>query len=93
MNVDQLLLIVEDLSMLTTIEELEDRIAQCHTAYAQLGRRKEDGAGERRGRPKMLLAAMARMHNKIAAIKFSQRQEAQRAIQAAATLPQGRLSA
>ena len=35
----------------------------------------------------MLLAAIARIQNKIAAIRFSQRREAQRALKAAASIP------
>jgi len=41
----------------------------------------------------MLLAAMARIQNKIAAIEFSARRAAQRAIKAAASIPEEKLPA
>jgi len=41
----------------------------------------------------MLLAAIARIQNKIAAIEFSGRREAQRALKAAASIPRERFTA
>ena len=60
MNVDQLLAIVEDLSMFTTTERLEDGLGQCRTAYDQL-----QGSEELSDKAKMLVAASARIENKI----------------------------
>ena len=90
MNVDQLLAIVTDLSMLTTKGQLEERRSQCQAAYDQL-----KGASDKSEREKaeMLLAAIARIQNKIAAIRFSQRREAQRALKAAASIPRERFTA
>jgi hypothetical protein len=90
MNVDQLLAIVADLSMFTTKEQLEDKLSQCQAAYDQL-----NGASGKSEREKaeMLFAAIARIHNKIAAIRFSERREAQHALKAAATIPQERFTA
>ena len=88
MNVDQLLAIVADLSPLTTTEQLEDRLRQCRTACDELkGSNETSGRSEQATR---LLAAIARIQNKIAAIKFSERRQAQRAVKAAA-IPQEEL--
>jgi len=95
MNVDQLLAIVEDLSLFTTTDQLEDRLAQCQTAYDQLKGSKVTFDPSGKAEPekaKMLLAAVAKVQNKIAAMKFSERPKAQRAIKAAATTPQERFS-
>lgn len=81
-NVDQLLAIVDDLTTFTTSEQLEERLSQCQTAYDQL---KDVKTSER---ATMLLAAIAKIRNKIAAMKFAERRKAQRAIRAAATIPQ-----
>jgi len=83
MNVDQLLAIVSDLSLFTTKEQLETKLSQCQTAYGEAAPEKA----------RMLVAAIARIQNKIAAIEFSQRSEAQRAIKAAATIPRERFTA
>jgi hypothetical protein len=90
MNLDQLLAIVADLSMLTTKGQLEERRSQCQAAYDQL-----KGASDKSEREKaeMLLAAIARIQNKTAAIRFSQRPEAQRALKAAASIPRERFTA
>ena len=84
MNVDQLLAIVADLSTFTTKEQLEARVSQCQAAYDQL-----KGASGKSDPEKAetLLVAIARIQNKIAAIKYSERREAQRALRAAATIP------
>ena len=81
MNVDQLLAIVADLSTFTTKEQLEARVSQCQAAYDQL-----KGASGKSDPEKAetLLVAIARIQNKIAAIEFSGRREAQRALKAAA---------
>ncbi len=89
MNVDQLLAIVSDLSLFTTKEQLEKRLSQCQAAYDQL----KGASGSRPEKAEMLLAAIARIQNKIAAIKFSERREAQRALKAAATIPRERFTA
>ena len=93
MNPDQLLAIVSDLSLFTTKEQLAERLSQCQAAYDQV-----KGSGVPPGeadheKEKMLLAAIARIENKIAAIEFSGRREAQRAVKAAATIPQERFKA
>jgi len=90
MNVDQLLAIVADLSMLTTKEQLEEKLSQCQVAYDQL--KGASGKSERE-KAEMLLAAIARIQNKIAAIEFSGRREAQRALKAAASIPRERFTA
>ena len=91
MNIDQLLPLVEDLSVFTTTEQLQRTLSQCRTAYDNNLRASADQAeGEK---AKMLLAAMARIQNKIAAIDFSSRREAQRAIKAAATTPREKFCA
>ena len=91
MNIDQLLALVEDLSAFTTTEQLQRTLSQCRTAYDNSSRASADQAeGEK---AKMLLAATARIQNKIAAIEFSTRREAQRAIRAAAATPQERFPA
>lgn len=90
MNVEQLLVLVEDLSLFTTREQLEDRLSQCQTAYDQLrgSEATSDLAGKAESeKATMLLAAIAKIQNKIAALKFSERRVAQRAIKAAATVP------
>jgi hypothetical protein len=87
MKVDQLLAIVSDLSMFTTKEQLEDRVSQCQATYDQL---KGSGATSNTAdaeKASMLLAAIARMQNKMVAIEFARRREAQRAIKAAANIP------
>jgi hypothetical protein len=89
-NIDQLLALVEDLSMFTTTEQLQRTLSQCRTAYDNSSRASADQAeGEK---AKMLLAATARIQNKMAAIDFSSRREAQRAIKAAATTPHEKFS-
>jgi hypothetical protein len=93
MNVDQLLAIVADLSMFTTAEQLQDRLLQCQAAYDQLKGSRATSDGADSGKAKMLLAAIAKIENKIAALKFSERREAQRAIKAAAAIPQERFAA
>ena len=90
MNVDQLLAIVADLSMFTTKEQLEARVSQCQAAYDQVKGASGKSDPEK---AKMLLAAIARIQNKIAAIRFSQRREAQRALKAAASIPRERFTA
>jgi len=90
MNVDQLLAIVADLSMLTTKERLEEKLSQCQVAHHQV--KGASGKSERE-KAEMLLAAIARIQNKIAAIEFSGRREAKRALEAAATVPQERFTA
>jgi hypothetical protein len=85
-NIDQLLALVEDLSAFTTTEQLQRKLSQCRTAYDKLNSSPADQA--EREKAKMLIAAIARIQNKIAAIDFSSRCEAQRAIKAAATTPQ-----
>ena len=85
MNVDQLLAIVEDLSALTTTEQLENRLSQCQTAYDQL-----EGASEKQA--EKLLAGIAKIQNKITAIKFSEREKAQRALKAASSIPRERFT-
>lgn len=92
MNADHLLAIVADLSLFTTVEQLEDRLAQCEAAYEELQGSKSPSANSESAKAK-LLAAMARIRNKIAAIHFSERREAQRALKAAAAVPQERFSA
>jgi hypothetical protein len=88
MNVNQLLAVVADLSVLTTTEQLRDRVSQCQAAYDELqcSRVTSDKGGLEKAT--MLLAAIAKIENKIAAVKFSERRTAQRAIKAAATVPQ-----
>ena len=93
MNVDQLLLLVSDLSPFTTTAELESRLTQCQTAYDQLKAFEGKSGNAEHEKATMLLEAIARIYNKIAAIKFSERRQAQRAIKAAATIPRERLSA
>ena len=90
MNVDQLLAIVSDLSTFTTKEQLEARVSQCQAAYDQL-----KGASGKSDPEKAetLLVAIARIQNKIAAIEFSGRREAQRALNAAASIPRERFTA
>ena len=90
MSVDQLLAIVSDLSMLSTKEQLENRLSQCQAAYGELKGASGKSESEK---AEMLFAAIARIHNKIAAIRFSERREAQRALKAAATIPQERFTA
>ena len=92
MNVDQLLAIVADLSVFTTIEQLEERLSQCQAAHEELEGSKDPSGSSEPAKAK-LLAAMARIRNKIAAIHFSERREAQRARMAAAAIPQERFSA
>ena len=95
MNVDQLLAIVDDLSLFTTMEQLEERRSQCQTAYDQLRESEVTFDPSGKAEPEkatMLLAAIAKIPNKIAAMRFSERQKAQRAIKAAATVPQERTS-
>ena len=89
MNVDQLLSIVADLSPFTTTEQLEDRLSQCQTACDQL-----DGAsrGSEPKQEQMLLAAIAKIQNKITVIKFSEREKAQRALKAAAGVQRERFT-
>jgi hypothetical protein len=87
-NIDQLLALVEDLSAFTTTEQLQRKLSQCRTAYDKLNSSRASAAQAEREKAKMLLAATARIQNKIAAIEFSSRCEAQRAIKAAATTPQ-----
>jgi hypothetical protein len=79
--------------MITTIEQLQDRLAQCQAAYDQLEACKERSSNAEHEKATMLLEGIARIYNKIAVIKFSERREAQRAIKAAATIPRERLSA
>ena len=93
MNVDQLLAIVSDLSIFTSKEQLVERLAQCQAAYDQLNGSRASAIKADRERAKMLLAAIARIQNKMAAIEFSTRREAQRAIKAAATIPQEKFAA
>jgi len=93
MNVDQLLAIVADLSIFTTTEQLQDRLSQCQTACDQLNGSRSSAGKADREKAKMLRAAMTRIENKIAAIEFSARREAQRAIKAAATTPQEKFPA
>ena len=90
MNIDQLLVAVEDLSTLTTTEQLQASRGQCQDAHHRL--KGASGMAERE-EEKMLLAAIARIDNKIAAIKFSERWEAQRALKAAATIPEEEFTA
>ena len=78
MNVDQLLAIVEDLSVFTTIEQLANRLSQCQTAYDQMKGSSVPSGKSETERTEMLLAAMAKIQNKITAIKFSEGREAQR---------------
>ena len=80
MNVDQLLAIVQDLSLFTTTEQLEDRLRECRTAYDGLTGTKGESGGSEPAREKMLLDATNRIQNKIVAIHFSQRRAAQRAL-------------
>ena len=64
MNVDQLLAIVEDLSLFTTTDQLEDRLAQCQTAYDQLKGSKVTFDPSGKAEPekaKMLLVAVAKV--------------------------------
>jgi hypothetical protein len=91
MNVDQLLAIVEDLSLLTTIEQLENRLSECRTAYVQL----KGGASGKFEREKAVTvrAAIAKMQNKMTAIEFSERREAQRALEAASSTLHERFTA
>jgi hypothetical protein len=91
MNIDQLLALVEDLSAFTTTEQLQRTLSQCRTPYDKLESSPADQA--ERETAKMLLAATTRIQNKIAAIDFSSRWEAQRAIKAAATTLQQKFSA
>ena len=93
MNIDQLLALVEDLSAFTTTEQLQRKLSQCRTAYDKLNSSRASAAQSEREKAKMLLAATARIQNKIAAIHFSERREAQRALRAAAAIPQERFSA
>jgi hypothetical protein len=86
-----LLALVEDLSVFTTTEQLQRTLSQCRTAYDKLESSPADQA--EREKAKMLLAATTRIQNKIAAIDFSSRWEAQRAIKAAATTPREKFSA
>ena len=88
MNVDQLLAIVQDLSLFTTTEQLEDRLWECRTAYDRL-----TGTKDESGKAEMLVSATNRIQNKIVAIHFSKRREAQRALKAAATFPRETFSA
>src|SRR4051794_28961448 len=67
MNVEQLLAIVSDLSIFTSKEQLVERLLQCQAAYDQLyisASGKADGE-----KAKMLLAAIAGIQNKIAAMR------------------------
>ena len=84
MNIDQLLAIVADLSTFTTTDQLRAKLSQCQAAYDQLKGASGKSEAEK---AEMLFAAIARIHNKIAAIRFSERREAQRALKAAATIP------
>lgn len=93
MNIDQLLTRVEDLSVFTTTEQLQRTLSQCRTAYDNSNSSRASAEQAEREKVKMLLAAIARIQNKIAAIDFSSRREAQRAIKAAATTPQEKFSA
>jgi len=93
MNVDQLLAIVTDLSAFTTTEQLEDRLSQCQTADDQMKGSKAPSGKSETERTQMLRAAMARIQNKITAIKLSERREAQRALKAAAGIPRERFTA
>ena len=93
MNVDQLIAIVADLSVFTTTEQLQERLSQCQAAYDQLQRSKAMSDTGDPEKATMLLAAIAKIENKIAAVKFSERREAQRAIKAAATIPQEKFPA
>ena len=88
MNVDRLLAIVEDLSLFTTTTQLEDRLRECRTAYDGL-----QGSKNSSGKAEMLLSASTRIENKIVAIHFAERREAQRALKAAATVPRETFSA
>jgi len=76
--------------MLTTKERLEEKLSQSQVAHHQL--KGASGKSERE-KAEMLLAAIARIQNKIAAIRFSQRREAQRALKAAASIPRERFTA
>ena len=90
MNVDQLLAIVQDLSLFTSIDQLENRLSQCRAAYVQL----QGASGKfEREKAEMLHAAIAKIQNKMTAIKFSERREAQRALKAASSTPQERFTA
>ena len=92
MNVDQLLAIVADLTMFTTTEQLEHRLSQCRTVYDEL-QHMEDSSGQSEAwKAEMLLAAIARIQNKIAAIKFSERPSSRRALDAAARIPRERFT-
>ena len=93
MNVDQLLAVVADLSLFTTKGQLEERLSQCQAAHDQLKGSSGTSGEEDPEKAKMLLAAIARIQNKIAAIEFSGRREAQRAIKAAASIPRERFTA
>jgi hypothetical protein len=93
MNIDQLLALVEDLSAFTTTEQLQRTLSQCRTAYDKLNSSRASADQAEREKAKLLLAAIARIQNKIAAIDFSSRWEAQRAIKAAATTLQQKFSA
>ena len=88
MNVEQLLAVVDDLSVFTTTTQLADRLQECRTAYDGL-----QGTKDLSGKAQMLLSASTRIENKIVAIHFSQRREAQRALKAAATIPRESFSA
>jgi hypothetical protein len=92
MNLDQLLAIVADLSAFTTTEQLEERLLQCRSAHEELKGSKHPTAISEPAKA-TLLYAIARIQNKIAAIHFSERREAQRALRAAAAIPQERFSA
>jgi len=87
MNVDQLLLTVADLSMLNSKELLEHRLSECQAAYQELNAVRAELGKAELDKVKALLSAIARIQNKIAAIKYSERREAQRALRAAATIP------
>jgi hypothetical protein len=78
--------IVSNLSMFSTKEQLEERVSQCQAAYDQLNAGLTSNETDRE-KASMLPAAIARSQNKMAAIEFSRRREAERAINAAANIP------
>ena len=93
MNIEQLLALVEDLSVFTTTEHLQKTLSRCQTAYDILNSSRASVDRAERVKAELLLAAIAKIQNKIAVIEFSTRRQAQRAIKAAATTPQERFPA
>ena len=74
------------------MEQLEERRSQCQTAYDQLRESEVTFDPSGKAEPEkatMLLAAIAKIQNKIAAMRFSERQKAQRAIKAGSTVSSG----